>query len=82
MWFNKQQRLVEQELRNLSLALLHHLQGALTAKLILVNEELQNRYETLPEFAESVAEVKGNNEALETMLERGFKSPYEIQISN
>ena len=79
MWFWKRKRkLFEEDPKGLSLDLLHHLQGALTAKLILVHEELQKRYEIHPSFASEVPELEANTAALRRMLQGGFKSPYEL----
>ncbi len=63
----KKKKLFERDPKTLDLDMLSHLQASLVAKLILVNEELHRRYESLAGLSE---EVPGSEKS-QNVLEQG-----------
>jgi hypothetical protein len=60
-----QRRLFEMDPKDLDLTLLHHMQGALIAKLLLVNREAVSRYEELLATSDLLAENQEKRQTLE-----------------
>jgi len=80
----RKKKLIDYDPKELDLETLSHLQASLVAKLILVNEELINRYTNIVDLSNDLPDSRKSRAVLKKGAERlqGFNNILEIELAH